>query len=68
MRATIRLYEDPMGFSSADIWTKSDTPKTRAYRVLAVVLVVAASTYAALKFTSLGQAFTESPLVSHFQH
>ncbi|KAF5365957.1 hypothetical protein D9758_006646 [Tetrapyrgos nigripes] len=65
MRATIRLYEDPMGFSTADIWTKSDTPKTRAYRVMGVLLFAALSTYAALRFTTLGQAFSESSLFHH---
>ncbi|KAK7038990.1 hypothetical protein VNI00_010382 [Paramarasmius palmivorus] len=67
MRAQIRIFEDPSSFTSDDIWdNKIDGHKMRAIALAGAVSLVSA-TYAVVKFTALGKAFTESAFGKHLQ-
>ncbi|KAG7091321.1 hypothetical protein E1B28_010365 [Marasmius oreades] len=61
MRATIKLYEDPATFSSDDIWeSRADKARFRVYAVAGTLSLLAASTFVACKYTSLGKTMSES--------
>ncbi|KAF9262653.1 hypothetical protein L218DRAFT_960129 [Marasmius fiardii PR-910] len=68
MRAQIKLYEDPSSWTSEDIWSSgAEKSRFRAYAIAGTLSLLAASTFAACKYTSLGKTLSESSFARHWQ-
>ncbi|KAF8829464.1 hypothetical protein HHX47_DHR3000727 [Lentinula edodes] len=63
MRATIRIYEDPKDFTSADVWegtSESAMTRVRIYAVMGLFSMATITAYAAWKFSPLSFGFGKS--------